>query len=143
MMTTEEKIARANAMKHLAESEGGLFELFDALERKYFDEWRSADLDDIAAREAAWNRNQALRDLRTVQTVQSLRCLVSIWLHHSIDKLINTDFSIVTAILLICCFHQRKSSEIKTRISVGIRKDREIEIEKSRIVIHLVFKNSD
>lgn len=66
MMTTEEKIARANAMKHLAESEGGLFELFDALERKYFDEWRGADLDDIAAREAAWNRNQALRDLRTV-----------------------------------------------------------------------------
>ena len=63
-MTTEEKIARANAMKHWAESEGGLFELFDALERKYFDEWRATDLDDTAAREAAWNRNQALRDLR-------------------------------------------------------------------------------
>mgnify|MGYP000165056266 CR=1 FL=1 len=66
MNETEAKIARANAMLQWAESEGGLFELFAALERKYFDEWRDTDLDDTAAREAAWNRNQALRDLRTV-----------------------------------------------------------------------------
>lgn len=64
MSDTEAKIARANAMRQWAESEGGLFDLFDALERKYFDEWRATDLDDTAAREAAWNRNQALRDLR-------------------------------------------------------------------------------
>lgn len=65
MNDTEAKISRANAMRQWAESEGGLFELFDALERKYFDEWRGTDLDDTAAREAAWNRNQALRDLRS------------------------------------------------------------------------------
>lgn len=64
MSDTEAKIARANAMRQWAESDGGLFDLFDALERKYFDEWRDTDVNATAAREAAWHKNQALKDLR-------------------------------------------------------------------------------
>ena len=64
MNETDEKIARANAMLQWAGSEGGLFELFAALEMKYFNEWAESAVDDVVAREATWHRCRALRDLR-------------------------------------------------------------------------------
>jgi hypothetical protein len=61
---TEAKIARANAMRQWAEGDGGLFEVFSAIEGQYIEEWRQSDLEDVPAREAAWHRLRALGDLR-------------------------------------------------------------------------------
>ena len=66
MTDTDAKIARANAMRQWAEGDGGLFEVFTAVEGQYIEEWRESDLEDVNAREAAWHRLKALGDLRMI-----------------------------------------------------------------------------
>ncbi|MEM8971749.1 MAG: hypothetical protein AAGD43_06800 [Pseudomonadota bacterium] len=60
----QQKIARANAMKHWAEGSGGLFEVFDAIEQTYLTELVESVPEDSAAREAAYHRVRAVRDIR-------------------------------------------------------------------------------
>ncbi len=57
------KVARAHAMRHWAEGDGGLFEVFAAIEAQYIQEWMETEPEDSAAREAAYHRVNVVRDI--------------------------------------------------------------------------------
>lgn len=59
-------IARALRIKELANGDGGLFAIFDEVERRYTDNLYTTDPTDTALREAIYHRANALRDLRDV-----------------------------------------------------------------------------
>ena len=56
--------ARAARMKEFAEGDGGLFEVFKAVEASYLDTWMNAEVENTDLREKVWHRVCALRDLR-------------------------------------------------------------------------------
>lgn len=60
------KISRAQRIKDLAFAEGGLFAIFDAVEKNYVETLLRSDIEDAALREKAFHRVNALRDVRRV-----------------------------------------------------------------------------
>lgn len=58
--------ARAARVKELAECDGGLWEIFDAVEKNYLETWMKSDVEGTALREKVWHRVNAIRDIRKV-----------------------------------------------------------------------------
>ncbi len=56
--------ARAARVKELAEGEGGLYEIFDAVEKNYLETWMKSDVESTDLREKVWHRVNAMRDVR-------------------------------------------------------------------------------
>lgn len=56
--------ARAARIKELAEGEGGLYEIFDAVEKNYLETWMKSDVESTDLREKVWHRVNAMRDVR-------------------------------------------------------------------------------
>ncbi|MGL4395037.1 MAG: hypothetical protein ACRCS9_00715 [Hyphomicrobium sp.] len=63
------KKARAARIAELAKGEGGLFEIFDAVERNYLETLVGSSIEDAAVREKVYHRVNALRDIRRLMTV--------------------------------------------------------------------------
>lgn len=56
--------ARAARVKELAEGEGGLYEIFDAVEKNYLETWMKSEVENTDLREKVWHRVNAMRDVR-------------------------------------------------------------------------------
>lgn len=61
-----QRMTRAARMQEWAEGDGGLFEVFAAVETQYVAELVESDPTDTAVREAIYHRIRAFRDVRTV-----------------------------------------------------------------------------
>lgn len=61
-------IDRAHKMSEWAQGPDGFFDLLQALENSYFEEWTESDHDDQSLREHIFHRIRVLRDMRTVMT---------------------------------------------------------------------------
>lgn len=66
MDNRDKAVAAANRAKELALGEGGLFEIFDAVERLYSQRLFETEPTDSATREAIYHRVNAFRDIRDV-----------------------------------------------------------------------------
>lgn len=61
-------IERGRRMREWAHGDGGLFAVFDAVERDYVRSIRDSEPTEAALREAVYHRMAALRDIRRVMT---------------------------------------------------------------------------
>lgn len=63
---TDKLIATANTIKSWAYGEGGLFAMFDQVEKEYSEQLFATAVEDGAVRELIYHRMNALRDLRAI-----------------------------------------------------------------------------